>query len=298
MPPKKPRPPPEPIFWNEGFNEHDILGFAEENQKWSEWAHENLKALLAQFEPMQTEIAQLRKELQQTRQELKKHVEAAAKRPAAEASPDMQPFKDQIAAHTEQLAALQLSAAEAVQLSNTNNAKPSYAAAAGQQSTFATNTQFRVTLPKVPMQGKQIPTDIQAGINVAQAILKEVGGDLRPTDVQLQWTKHGAADKSKPVAVIISMLPIDARILKAKLWDKEVEEKLQRAGWRVNTHLPLAEYKSKQALWALFEKQLTPAVRAGKRLLYTQCHQAVQIDGEKEVMQLPQGVAAAGTSSG
>jgi myosin heavy subunit len=251
---------------------------------------------------LQTENDQLRKELKQTRQELKKFVEAADKRPAAEASPDMQPFKDQIAEHEKQLAALQLSTAEAVQLSNTNNAKPSYAAAAGQQSTFATVTQFRVTLPKVPMQqpmqGQQMPTEIQAGINLAQAILKKVGGDLRPTDVKLQWAKHGATDNSKPVAVIISMLPIDARILKAKLWDKEVEEKLQQAGWRVNTHLPLAEYKSKQALWALFEKQLTPAVRAGKRLLYTKCHQAVQIDGEQEVMQLPQVVAAAGTSSG
>jgi hypothetical protein len=264
------------------------------------------------IDTQQSEIAELRKELRLARQEtkelrqeskeLKQLLAAVEKRLAAVTSSDIQPLKDQIAEQGKQLAAVELTVAKAAQSSNPTNGKVSYAAALSQHAA-APQVLFRVT-PHRPMQGtsttptKPISPILHEATTETLSVVHVVDPSIKPTDVRLQWTKRGAADKSKPQAMIVSLNPIDARLFSTKLRDKLVEKELQRAGWRVNIHLPLAQYQSKQALWAHFEKQLTPAVRAGKRLIYTNDYQAVQIEGEVKVMKLPQKGAAAGPSSG
>ena len=87
--------------------------------------------------------------------------------------------------------------------------------------------------------------------------------------------------------MVVSLLPVDACTVKPLLWDKAVQERLHRAGWRVSMHLPPHEFKTKQALWALHGKQMRAWVDAGKPLVYTDRHQAVNVEGGA-VLKLPQ----------
>jgi len=91
--------------------------------------------------------------------------------------------------------------------------------------------------------------------------------------------------------VIISVLPGDACSLKPLLWEKHVQDKLHGAGLRVSTHLPQDEFKSKQALWGQFGRQMRAWVTDGKPLIYSNRHQSVTVEGGEVLKLTPVNVA-------
>ena len=152
---------------------------------------------------------------------------------------------------------------------------------------------FRVT----SHGAKQLPTTTHDALKFAEGVLNGINKDnkIRAADVSIQRSKHEGLSKGKPQAVIISVLPGDACTLKPLLWEKHVQDKLHGAGLRISTHLPQDEFKSKQALWGQFGKQMRAWLTDGKPLIYSNRHQSVTVEGG-EVLKLPVVIVATGNS--
>ena len=152
---------------------------------------------------------------------------------------------------------------------------------------------FRVT----SHGAKQISTTTHDALKFAEGVLNGINKDnkIRAADVSIQRSKHEGLSKGKPQAVIISVLPGDACTLKPLLWEKHVQDKLHGAGLRISTHLPQDEFKSKQALWGQFGKQMRAWLTDGKPLIYSNRHQSVTVEGG-EVLKLPVVIVATGNS--
>ena len=226
----------------------------------------------------------LRGEVQELRAELQQHREREAANTPAPQLADMQ----------QQMTTLQRSVADIQQHSAAVRSWASVVAGAPPATPWppapapCTPAQTPCTMhfrlvPRTSTAPEQLPTSDEA----ARQVAREVMHGITAQSVRLLPPKPG-----HPAAIMVEVPVCEARTLRAKLWETLGQEQQRRCGWRISVYLPQEEFVSKQSLWARFGERLTAAVRAGKRLIYSQRHQAVRVDGEAEVMCLSAAAAA------